>query len=339
MPMKSKPKGYWKDLDITIAEAKAVLKKHNLDRLPSTSKLSKMGYSSLSLAITNYHGGMRDFRIHLDDESRLGKWKELDYAISQARNFLSQEDLDKLPNTQKLTEMGYGGLAGAIFKYHGGIRKFRELLDEKTERINWDDRNYAVNQAKIVLSENNWDRLPSTKVLNENGYSSLSHAIWKYHGGMKSFRKYLNDKSEVGRWEDLDYTINQARLAMDENNWERLPGFLGLIKNKYSSLAVSISKYHGGFIAFREYLGDKSTLGVWKDLEYVLTFTQEKMAEHNWADLPASSTLIREGYGSLLAGISRYHDGLPAFREKLNEHLGRKPESLEGFIMGYLDGE
>jgi hypothetical protein len=53
---------------------------------------------------------------------------------------------------------------------------------------------------------------------------------------------------------------------------------------------------------------------------------------------PTQRELNRLGYGSLVAAISKYHGGLPAFRRILDGHLGRETgeEQLESLLENYV---
>ncbi len=52
-----KPNGYWKDPGKILTHAKTVLAENNLAKFPSQKELSKMGYSSLTRAITLHYPG------------------------------------------------------------------------------------------------------------------------------------------------------------------------------------------------------------------------------------------------------------------------------------------
>jgi hypothetical protein len=54
--------GSWKDLAYTLEQALALMKKSNLEELPTQIRLQELKHSSLSRAITTYHGGFQRFR-------------------------------------------------------------------------------------------------------------------------------------------------------------------------------------------------------------------------------------------------------------------------------------
>lgn len=70
MADKIKPERYWKDLEITLQEARRVKKKHDLKTLPCAERLNEMGYGGLGASIEKYHGSLVAFRKIL--EGRLG---------------------------------------------------------------------------------------------------------------------------------------------------------------------------------------------------------------------------------------------------------------------------
>tara|TARA_Y100000310_G_C20645016_1_gene796049 strand:- start:963 stop:1814 length:852 start_codon:yes stop_codon:yes gene_type:complete len=57
-----------------------------------------------------------------------------------------------------------------------------------------------------------------------------------------------------GTWKELNYILEKALEAIDENGWDELPGGTKLCQIGYGALATSIHRYHGGFLAFREKL-------------------------------------------------------------------------------------
>ncbi|MEK6878120.1 MAG: hypothetical protein AABY22_00850, partial [Nanoarchaeota archaeon] len=59
-----------------------------------------------------------------------------------------------------------------------------------------------------------------------------------------------------GVWKSLDFVIEEAKKIMKIEGWSEFPGEKSLSKN-YSSIAHAISKYHGGFPAFRQLLNER----------------------------------------------------------------------------------
>ena len=140
----------WKDLEYALEQAKLVMQEHEFENLPFSNKLQELGYSSLSNAISRYHGGFSVFRRLLgqtDINKKSGTWKSLEYALEQARKIKRKHGFEKLPNLKKLVELGYSSLSGSIGLYHGGFHNFRELLGEKNSE------NTKISLLETVLQE------------------------------------------------------------------------------------------------------------------------------------------------------------------------------------------
>ena len=93
MATKTKPQGYWKDLDNILAEARKIMGEHGFEKLPGQQRLSTLGYSSLANAIIKHHGGFRRVRILLgQQEQRVkdGQWKNIEYTLDQAREAMEK---------------------------------------------------------------------------------------------------------------------------------------------------------------------------------------------------------------------------------------------------------
>jgi len=111
------------------------MEKHELDGLPTQRKLTELGYSSLSFAISNYHGGFPNFREKHFGEELLkkpsGYWESLETCLDTSKSLMKEHGLDTLPSQKKFQELGYGSLSLAISKYHGGFPNFREIMNQE----------------------------------------------------------------------------------------------------------------------------------------------------------------------------------------------------------------
>jgi hypothetical protein len=131
-------KGYWQKLADTTSETKKLMKEQGVDILPSSNKLTELGYSGLSNAISKYHGGFSKFRELLGQKEPTNKsngYWTLENTISEAKKVMEEHGLDTLPSVKKIQDLGYGSLNAAISKYHGGSSNFREKhLGEKLSK-------------------------------------------------------------------------------------------------------------------------------------------------------------------------------------------------------------
>lgn len=328
---KNVPRGTWKSLDYTIEQAKQAMTKHGWKTLPSHQVLRRNGYSGLGSAIARYHGGFNNFHSLLGEEPshvKSGTWKDLDYTIQQAKQAMGKNNWKTFPTQGILKNSGLSMLASAITIYHGGFPSFREKLGQEplqTKPSKWQDVEYTLQQAKQAMEKNSWNTLPAQHVLMVNGYSGLSSAIKRHHGGFHSFRTLLGEEQprvEPGLWQDLNYTLKQVKHAMGKNNWKALPGETTLEKSGYGALAAAISKYHGGLPRIRQHLGQENpqlSSGTWQSLEYCIKNAENAMKELHTKTLPDNKKLKEQGYGQLSDAITKYHGGFHNFRQILGQ--------------------
>jgi len=128
-----KPQRYWQNESTILSEAQEAMKEQKWNTLPSARELIEKGYSSLSFAIIQYHGGMYTFREKLGQTNITkphGYWQSLDNTLAEARKAIQQHRWNTLPLQQELRKHRYSALSKAISKYHGGLIFFRRLLTE-----------------------------------------------------------------------------------------------------------------------------------------------------------------------------------------------------------------
>jgi len=262
-----KPSGYWQDINNVVAEAKEVMNKYNMGELPSFKRLHSLRYSSLAGAI-QYHGGFHKFRRLLGHKQKRvenGLWKNQEYILSYIKKLKEENGWKELPGEDKLEKIGHTNLAIAINRYHGGFRKFRKLLGEKSIHGIWKTLEHTLNKAMEIMKENDWSELPNGQKLIKVGQSGLTYAIIKYHGGFHKFRELLFQRQlieKAGTWENLEFTLERAKQVIEEQGWSRLPGSNKIAKIGENGLVYAITRYHGGFPTFRsklnQYLGRKT---------------------------------------------------------------------------------
>jgi len=147
--------GTWKDLEYTIDQAKEVMKSEAWDVLPGGWTLQKKGYNSLATAITEYHGGYPAFREHLGKPLVIKDWSDEDFAIDEAIEFMDEHGFERLPSSAIMQDLGYSSLSSSIYKYHGKIKRFRELLRKRRQEMSDKD------QLEIILDDYIGDSMDS----------------------------------------------------------------------------------------------------------------------------------------------------------------------------------
>lgn len=123
-------------------------------------------------------------------------------------------------------------------------------------------KNFTFNNFKEWQKyglDNNFDKRNSTSLAESKDKSERS---WYRSGTSKKWLRDFEFKIVVGLWDSLDYTIKQSIRFIRENKLKELPSDKVIDKLGYSQLGNAISRYHGGFPAFRErlreYLGQPS---------------------------------------------------------------------------------
>jgi hypothetical protein len=271
-----KPNGYYQNLETTISEAKKIMKEHNLDKFPTQNKLKELGYGGLSSAITKHHGGFPNFRKkHFGEESSIKPhgYYTLENTINEANKIMKEHGLDTFPSYGKLNELGYSGLGSAINKLHGGLNNFRvkhlgEELLTKPHKY-WTLEN-TISESKKLMKEHNLDKFPTQDKLRELGYSSLSSAIRRHHGGLSNFRKkHFGEESlrKPNGYYTLENTISEAKKVMKEYGFDTLPPQKKLTELGYGGLINAISRHHGGITNFREIMNQE--LGIKSNKEHL----------------------------------------------------------------------
>ncbi len=283
-----------------------------------------------------------------------GYWKNLDNILNESKKIKGEYKLDHLPGRHKMYELGYSGLANAISDYPGGFRYIRQKLGEKQLRVEYrllKDKKYVIKEVKKVMKKYKLILLPTGGEFNKLGYSSLSYAIGRYHGGFYEFRKLLGEEQKIVKrvknnsWKSLDFTVRYAKKLIKKHKLKSLPSHRGLINlERDYSLSWAIKEYHGGFHKFRKILGEGKKImekGKWKDTVFTEKEAIRFMEEYGYTILPSQKVLYSKGRVGLAMAIKKYHGGFPTFREKLREHLGQPSEKdqLENMLKDYVGGE
>jgi len=264
----TKPQGYWKKEENAIREALKIMKEQKWNTLPSNKELQKHGYTSLSVALNKYHGGIHSFRTKLgqtNSQKPRGYWQSLDNTITEAKQIMQEQGWSAIPTAKKLANHGYSAFSHALRRHHGGLNKFRTTLGQTNTRRSpgyWESLENVLAYAQQVMQQEGWAALPTARELEKHGYSSLNSAAGKYHGGLNQIRTTLgqtNTTKQHGYWQSLDNTITEAQQAMKKYNWNTLPTQKELYKTGCGALISAIHRHHGGINKFRLLLTEYAT--------------------------------------------------------------------------------
>ena len=268
--MTRKPNGYWPNLENIEREARELIEKHNLEKIPSGIELTKMGESGLSGAISNhYPGGFIGLRKALGEEGIIkskGYWPNPENIERETGEFMEKHEFDILPNRTKLAEMGESALGSAISKhYPGGFRALRKALGE--ERIikskgYWPNQENIERETREFMEKHEFDILPSENTLGEMGRLDLGNSISRhYPGGFRGLRAALGEERIMkpkGYWPNPENIEREARELIEEHNLERIPSLHKLGEMGRSDIGNAIvTHYPGGFGALRKALGEE----------------------------------------------------------------------------------
>ncbi len=272
-----------------------------------------------------------------------GYWKNWENVVNAARELMQEHNLSEFPSQGEIFKLRYSGLSGAISKHHGGYHAARERLAKegiksiqgRRETGYWTEES-VKEEVERVMRENNWSDFPSQIKLKGN-YAYLLHAINSVYGPLNNFLSVVlsQDIKKItnGQWSNLDFTLEQARKVKKQNGLKYLPNGDELSKLGYASLRSAISKYHGGFFKFRQLLEENNSRrenGKLKNLDYVIEQFIEIKRELGLDELPSGDELRRNGHGSLVYAVSKYHGGMENVRKILNEAVKRvKPDSWQ----------
>ncbi len=184
------PDRYWWDWK-NVSPVLATLTEE-LGHFPSHGELAQAGYHTLSGDIRTQHGGMAAVRERMGAEERIehGHWSSWETCETTLRGII--QDRGCFPSKVWLGANGYGGLADAISKNHGGFRAVRKLLGH-SRNVKPDDywkiwENVEREITTVILSIGHF---PTPQELRAFKKHSLSYAISHHHGGFIVARKQM----------------------------------------------------------------------------------------------------------------------------------------------------
>jgi len=262
------------------------MKQHDSETLLSSDKLQKLGEARLANAISKFHGGFHNFRRLIRQEQIVvegGMWKDLEFAIEQAKRVMEENKFDLLPSQNKLYILGESGLSMAISIYHGGHPNFRKILyarlginnpiQTQSELEDFLNENEEAKQISslITVTENVvdvadylsklWpDRFPSATNLARSlpsavkriGYALQPFTMEKARGFYTHTQTL--DIATKGALDDLLYKIavEQYQIKFNINPQETLEELetFSKEKNGISSLAKKVLEYYKSVYEF-----------------------------------------------------------------------------------------
>lgn len=200
--MTSKPRGYWTDFqNIKRTIIEFITHQEGIPGvMPTETDLRKAGHRSLVVAIHKHHGSLHDVaqRLHLSvTQKSKGHWKDFGNVKREILAFVAERGTPGvMPTATQLRHTGRGGLVAAISAYHGGFQVVAQRLG-LTCRLRskgyWRDFGNIRRAVFAFVAENgNSQLMPTERDLRDAGLSSLSTAIYQYHGSFHEVASQLN---------------------------------------------------------------------------------------------------------------------------------------------------
>lgn len=320
--------GKWSDLDRVLSVLRDLIKE--LGRFPTQTELNDRGYAGLADAVYEKHGGMKKMRELLGvkgNRVEYGEWT--DFAKVKPIFLRLVRELGHFPTRDDIRKQGYGGMLGAVRKYHGGLGGIRKRLGiplEGTPDGFWKD--FANVEPVLWKLAEKVGHFPTTQDFEDHGYAGLLGAIQNHHGGLLGVRERLKvplDRTPNGQWKE----IASVEVALRDITRElgHFPSLEELSARGLDGLVRGIYTYHGGLGAVRtrmQIVTETVPYGHWKDwvnVEAVLHKLTQKLGR-----FPTKTDFKQQGYGSVLTAIARHHGGMAGVYRRMEVPSVRVPK-------------
>ena len=117
----------WVDKIYCLSELKSL--SQNIGKTPTKSDLEKNGLGGLNQALRKHFGGLRNAVIEIDLQPTklpMGHW--LDFENVEKVILDLTEKLGHYPSRDEINSEGFGGMAGAVYKHHGGLINVKKKI-------------------------------------------------------------------------------------------------------------------------------------------------------------------------------------------------------------------
>ena len=237
-------------------------------------------------------------------------------------------DLGHFPTHQEVIGLGgYGGLAMAVTKYHGGYNSVRQKMGvEIKKRSNCfceNQENFELLKSEIQEIANKLEHFPSQKDLVNLKRQDLIWGI-KKKGGFRKLRDILGFeqiRNPNGYWNKKEI---EKRLEQITQDIQKFPteGDLNSLNN---GDLLSAIRRNGGLSFFRQKMGYTSkqrARNYWSDLEKIKR--EIEPITNTLGHFPTAEELEKMNRSDLLSAICRHHGGLTKIKEFLGFEETRK---------------
>lgn len=202
-------------------------------------------------------------------------------------------------------------------------------MSERKPHGYWQDfKNVELELKKVI--EQNGGEIPSQDRIRELGFSSISTAIIKYHGGIKKVIKRMGleaSSHDSEYWKDSNNVRREFEQILKKHpDLEgRIPSTWWLNNNGYGYVSYGILNNYGSITFVRGLFNQPllseqvESYNKYKSKKSVLDALKKIWEEHPEIDgqLPSSSWLRKNNYIHLDSSISRHHGGAVKLREEI----------------------
>lgn len=117
----------WVDKSFCLSELKNISEK--LGKTPTKTELEENGLGGLNQALRKHCGGLRNATIEAGlypTRPPMGYWQDFDNVKKIILEI--SEKLGHYPSQEELRDEGYGGMIGAIYRHHGGLKNVKRNI-------------------------------------------------------------------------------------------------------------------------------------------------------------------------------------------------------------------
>lgn len=122
-----------KDISYIKKILNPIIKK--VGHFPRPKELKDLGYDNIKQAINRYHGGFQNianimgFQLNYTPINKYKDWKFVKNKVLELK-----KQLGHFPSRKEFKDMGYDGLAMSLYRYYGGLKKVRNILENLSSR-------------------------------------------------------------------------------------------------------------------------------------------------------------------------------------------------------------
>jgi predicted small secreted protein len=194
---------YWKKEENILKEAEKIIEEFGT--IPKTSVLLKSKYKKIISILADHHDfGLEELREKFGfkrTRKKKGYWKKEENILKEAEKII--EEFGTIPSANVLIDNDYSSFLNAVKLYYkGGFNDIKkEFGIELTTKPNnyWKKEENILKEAEKIIEE--FGTIPSSSILNEEGYYNFISNLNNYHGTINSLREKFGCKKIMSSYE------------------------------------------------------------------------------------------------------------------------------------------